>query len=289
MALTYTVTDVSQLPDNGGGTFTGVNIGAVAADRIIVVTILVDGTVQVNSRPSSVTVGGVAMTNATGTSGETPSGGGAGVNNYIYYLLAPAGVLNASSATVQVTTPFCLHIGIAVGNINGDAAAFVNAFNGSAWQGGGTISDPRGVPNDLAGVAVASGGVVVTGFQIDRSGTYTPNGSSIIIDYSQVDGQSHDMLSGHGTSGSPSINGATNFNANFVIAAFSPSATSVPPLGIIGMASCEWHHRDFSGWRLPVDHRRRLRKPLRSILKPDHSLLVPRRRGLIGRSLLKTG
>jgi hypothetical protein len=113
-----------------------------------------------------------------------------------------------------------------LGNLNGSASASVNAFNGDAWQGGGTTVDPRGVPNDLAAVSVAPGGVVVTGAQIDRSGTYTANGSSITIDFSDNDsgagGQGHQMLAGHGTSGSPSINGASNFNANFVIASFKP-------------------------------------------------------------------
>src|SRR5437870_1477214 len=55
--LTYTVTDVSKAWQ-AGTSFTTVNIGTVAADRIIVVSLLNDSNNTVNGRPSSVTVGG---------------------------------------------------------------------------------------------------------------------------------------------------------------------------------------------------------------------------------------
>lgn len=223
--LTYTPTATAVAwDDTGTGSFAGVAIGTVAADRIIVVSIALVSNTAANGRPSSVTCGGVAMTNATGTSGETPSGGGAGTNNYIYYLAAPSGVLNATTATIVVTTPFSSNYSISVGVLNGSAAASVNAFNGNAWSGGGTVADPRGVANDLAAVAVASGGIVVTSAQIDRSGTYVASGSTITIDrtVNDIGSPNHQHVQGHGTSGSPAITGATNFNANFAIASFKP-------------------------------------------------------------------
>lgn len=221
--LSYTTTDVSQAWDNtGAGLFSTVNIGTVSSDRIIVVTIGTVSNSSGNGRPSSVTVGGVSMTLASSRSGETTGGIG---NNYVYYLLASSGVLNSASTSVVVTTPFSQNVAISVGTLTGSTGATINSFNGDDWSGGGTVADPRGVPNDLAAVTVASGGIVVCGGQIDRNTTMTSNSSiNTILDLSLADssGQSHTFLQSHGSSGGPAFNGATNFNASFVITSFQP-------------------------------------------------------------------
>jgi hypothetical protein len=214
--LIYTPTDLSK-PWQTGPSFTSVNIGAVAADRIIVVSLLSDSNTTTNGRPSSVTVGGVAMNSATGTIGE----GAGGQNNYIYYLLAPSGVLNASSATVTITTPFSQAFEIAVGNINGSASASVSSFGGDAFS---QHVDPRGVPNDFAALTIPTDGVGVISGLIDRSTTMVATSGSTTVDLNNPSaiGSTFSHMAAHGTNGSPTFTGANNFNASFVMAAFQP-------------------------------------------------------------------
>jgi hypothetical protein len=160
------------------------------------------------------------MTNATGT--LAASSGGECL--FVYYLLAPSSVLNASSAAIVVNAPYALAAAISVGNINGSATASVNAVNGSSWgQAGG--GSPRCVPNDLSAVAVASGGVVVTGALIDRNTSLTAvntSGSTPDVNNENAGGLGWTFGQVHGTSGSPGFTGATNYNANCAIASFKP-------------------------------------------------------------------
>jgi hypothetical protein len=215
-SLTYTVTDVSKAWQTGTS-FTSVNIGTVAADRIIVVSLLSDSNTTTNGRPSSVTVGGVSMTSATTTLGE----GASGQDNYIYYLLAPAGVLNTSSATITITTPFSLDFAIAVGNINGSAAASVSSTGGDAFS---QHADPRGVPNDFTALTIPTGGVGVISGLIDRSTTMVATSANTTVDLNNPSsiGSTFTHMAAHGTNGSPTFTGANNFNASFVMAVFQP-------------------------------------------------------------------
>jgi hypothetical protein len=218
--LTYTATDISK--PFSGTSFTTVNIGTVAADRTIVVTAFVSSNAQAGCENAgaapAVTVGGVTMNSVT-QAGES-SGGQC---QYIFWLFAPSGVLNASSATIAFSGFNISNVGLAVGNINGSTTTSVNASTGNSWSGGGTVADPRGVPGDIAtGVAVASGGVVMTGMGIDRSVTMSPNSSNTTVDANINTGGGVAFMAAHGTNGSPNFNGATNFNANFVIASFKP-------------------------------------------------------------------
>jgi hypothetical protein len=213
--LTYTATDVSQVPDTTNtGTFT-VNIGTIAADRVVVVLINTSAASGSNGTPTTVTLNGNAMTLAVS---EASTGNG-GI--FIYYLPVPSSLINSTTATLQVTTPFSFGTEVVVGNLNGSAAASVRASNSVIWSGGGTVSDPRGVPNDLAAVSALAGDIVVTGWAIDRSGTYTVNGGSATVDFNAAGGSPW-FVAAHGTSGSPSFNGATNFNNSFAIVAFKP-------------------------------------------------------------------
>lgn len=218
-SLTYTTTDLTQ--GFGGTSYSSVNIGTVAAYRTIVITAFVSSTTQAGCQNAgaapTVTVGGVTMNSVT-QAGESTGG----ECQYVFWLFAPSGVLNASTAAVAFTGFNIFNTFIAVGNINGSTTTSVNASNGDGWSGGGTHADPRGVTVDLAGVAVATGGVVVTGMGIDRTVTMTANSSNTTVDLNANSGGGVAFMAAHGTNGSPNFNGATNFNANFVIASFKP-------------------------------------------------------------------
>jgi hypothetical protein len=149
-SLTYTVTDISQAVDTTNtGTFT-VNIGTAASDRVVVVIINTQSNTGANGTPTGtppVSLGGTAMTFA----GSSVSTGAGGI--FIYYLPFPTG----TSATLQINTPFSSGILPVVGKLNGSVGASVRATNSVGWSGGGTVSDPRGVPNDLAAVSALAG------------------------------------------------------------------------------------------------------------------------------------
>jgi hypothetical protein len=95
--LTYTATDLTQ--GFGSTSYSSVNIGPVAADRVIVITAFVSSTSQAGCQNAgaapTVTVGGHTMSTVT-QAGESTGG----QCQYIYYLFAPSGVLNASTAAV---------------------------------------------------------------------------------------------------------------------------------------------------------------------------------------------
>jgi hypothetical protein len=215
VTLTYTVTDVSQVVDTTNtGTFT-VNIGTVAADRVVVILINTSANSGANGTPTSVTLNTNAMTLAASES----STGNGGI--FVYFLSVPSSLINSTSATLQVNTPFSSFTEVVVGNLNGSATASVRASNNVIWSGGGTVSDPRGVPNDLAAVSALAGDIVVTGWAIDRTGSYSVNAGSATIDRNTAGGSVW-FVAAHGTSGSPSFNGATNFNNSFAIVSFKP-------------------------------------------------------------------
>jgi hypothetical protein len=207
--LTYTLTQT--ITQANATSFANVAIGTVTSDRTIVVTAFEGSNAQTSCENGggsagpapTATIGGVTMTSVTQAA-----------EFYVYYLFAPAGVLNATTATLAFTS-FNASSGWAftAGTLTGSTTTSVNASNGNASSGGGTVADPRGVTHDLAGVAVASGGVVLTGWGIDRTGTYNAN-----IAFPGIGA----FVAAHGTNGSPNFNGATNFNCNFVIASFKP-------------------------------------------------------------------
>jgi hypothetical protein len=221
--LTYTLTQT--ITQANATSFASVAIGTVTSDRTIVVTAQ-EGSNSLfgcengggSSGPApTATIGGVTMTSVTQAAEST-----GGQCLYVYYLFAPAGVLNATTATLAFTS-FNAGSGWAftAGTLTGSTTTSVNASNGNAWSGGGTVADPRGVTNDLAGVAVATGGIVLTGWGIDRTGSYTANSSNTTVDGNITSGIGA-FVAAHGTNGSPNFNGASNFNCNFVIASFKP-------------------------------------------------------------------
>jgi hypothetical protein len=221
--LTYTLTQT--ITRANAISFANVAIGTVTSDRTIVVTAqessngitgCENGGGSAGPAPTA-TIGGVTMTSVTQAAEST-----SGQCNYVYYLFAPSGVLNATTATLAFTS-FNANLGWAftAGTLTGSTTTSVNASNGNMWSGGGTVSDPRGVTNDLTGVAVASGGVVLTGWGIDRTGTYTANSANTTVDGNIASGPGA-FVAAHGTNGSPNFNGASNFNGNFVIASFKP-------------------------------------------------------------------
>ena len=222
--LTYTLTQ--SITQANATSFASVAIGTVTSDRTIVVTAMEgsnslfgceNGGGSAGPAPTA-TIGGVTMTSVTQAAEST-----GGQCLYVYYLFAPAGVLNATTATLAFTS-FNPSSGWAftAGTLTGSTTTSVNASNGDASSGGGTVADPRGVTNDLAGVAVASGGFVLTGWAIDRTGTYTANSANTTMDGNIAFPGIGAFVAAHGTNGSPNFNGATNFNCNFVIASFKP-------------------------------------------------------------------
>lgn len=219
--LTYTLTQA--FTQSGVSTsFAGVAIGTVTSDRTIVVTAQessngITGCQNGGGAPPAVTIGGVAMANVT-QAAESPNGS----CNYVYYLFAPAGVLNATTATLSFTSVNPAGgWAFTAGTLTGSTTTSVNASNGNTWSGGGVTANPRGVTNDLAGVAVATGGVVITGWGIDRTGPYTANSTNTIVD-GQGASSAGAFLAAHGTNGSPNFISAANFNGNFVIVSFKP-------------------------------------------------------------------
>jgi len=157
------------------------------------------------------------MANATGTIGE----GASGQNNYIYYLLAPSGILNTSSDTIVITSVQNNAFAIAVGNINGSAAASVSSTGGDAFS---QHVDPRGVPNDFAALTIPTGGVGVISGLIDRSTTMVATSANTTVDLNNPSslGNFFTHMAAHGANGSPTFTGANNFNASFVMAVFQP-------------------------------------------------------------------
>jgi hypothetical protein len=213
--LTYTPTDISQAWNNSGGTsitFTGANIGPVAADRIVVVSLSLNASSAANAHPSSVTVGGLSMTLATGTLGEGASTAGF---DYIYWRLVTAADINATTANIVVNATSINNIAITVGNINGSATASVNDSQGFAWS---QAVDPRGA----AAATVLAGGVLVTVATIDRNTTTAWTGATLDNNNQNAASFAYTHAAAHGTNGSPTFTGANNFLASIVAAAFKP-------------------------------------------------------------------
>jgi hypothetical protein len=221
--LTYTLTQT--FTQANAFSFASVAIGTVTSDRTIVVTAQESSNSQTgcengggSAGPApTATIGGVTMASVTQAAEST-----GGQCNYVYYLFAPAGVLNLTTATLAFTS-FNPSQGWAfsVGTLTGSTTTSVRASNGNAWSGGGTVANPRGVANDLAGVTALAGDIVITGWGIDRTGPYTANSTNTTVDGQGASGPGA-FLAAHGTNGSPNFISAANFNANFVIVSFKP-------------------------------------------------------------------
>lgn len=222
--LTYTPTDVSQAWNNtpGSGVFLNANIGPVAIDRIVTLTLGLRSNLAANGRPSAVTLTNgattVTLTNGTGTTGESTGG----QNNYVFWLLCNASNFNFTTANIAIVTPFTSEYSVSVGNVNGSATASISGTGGSSWS---QALDPRGVPNDFAALTIPTGGLVVVGGMGDRNTiVWTANAGSATVDLSNPNsgGGGFTSLQAHGTNGSPSFNNANNFFAGFVAAVFQP-------------------------------------------------------------------
>jgi hypothetical protein len=212
--LTYTPTDVSQAWNNVGAssvTFNPVNIGPVAADRIVVVSLTIQSSVTVSP---TVTVGGLSMTNATGVLGQ---GTGLGGYVYIFWRLVTAADINATTAPIAVSSAGGFNnVAITVGNINGSATASNNNSQGYSWAQAGSTFGPA------TPLTINAGGLEISCAEVDRN---DPTSASNITrdNVNQNPGSfAHTHISGHGTNVSPTFTIAGNFFTAMVTAAFAP-------------------------------------------------------------------
>lgn len=219
--LTYTVTDATQT-NTTGNSFSSVGIGTATSDRIVVISMVSNSNSSLNG-----TVSAMVLTNGIDTINLTQAAQFGNANNTnIWYGLASTAAFNHTTATVTFTAPFISNAVIMAATLTGSATASVLGTSGSNYGGGGSTADPRGVPNDCTAVSTATGGIVVLVGQMDRTsfggGGYQGNNtSSPTPDYNVAGGIAAGVFC-HGTSGSPGINNAANFNAGFGIASFQP-------------------------------------------------------------------
>lgn len=206
--LTYTATAVAtawQTSVSPPATFTAVAIGTASSDRIVVVSITVDGNAS-NGVISGVTIGGSGAAKAVGID---PTVAGQGV--YIYSLLVTSG----TTANIVIScSGFPSGIGISVGNIKGSATATVNATNS---VGPSTVADPHSLTT-----VVPANGVGVVAAIIDRAITPSWTNATGDANISEVSAGAMSLQQAHTTNNTPSFTGANNFQLAMVAATWGP-------------------------------------------------------------------